>query len=310
MHLTQLFLTESTMTHNTRATYAAGLKMFDEAGFVINQNCIRDFYRHVAGVKTAGKDGIARLLSKSTIAAYISALRKCIVWLEANDRISDEVATKAERRWKAEHKPRYKTQSEVRRPNPLINRAIAYYDTLPLPERADRRLVILRNRALMWALWDTAGRVSECLQLTRTNTKDGTLSKIYITAKGGKKRPILLGTESKRAIAAYVAERDDTKGAIFIPHKHPGHASEAISRVMAWRIVKEACKAVGLTGNVGPHMIRHAKGEMLLNEGMPITSIQRYLGHEDISTTVRHYAIVRDDLVFDQVEEYSVDPRK
>jgi site-specific recombinase XerD len=310
MHHTALFLRESHMTPNTRATYSAGLKAFDEAGFVINQNCIRDFYRHLATVKSVGRDGRARLLSTATVAAYIAALRKCIVWLEANDHISAEVVGKAERRWSAEHKPRYKTQSDVRRPNPLLYTAIDYYDTLPLPDDKEERLIILRNRALMWSLWDTAGRVSECLQLTRANTKDGTQEMVSIVGKGDRRRTIRLGAESMRAIREYVAERDDAKKPIFIPHKHPGHATEALSRVGAWRIVKAAAQAVGLDGNIGPHAIRHAKAEMMANEGMPMHLIQRVLGHESMSTTVRSYAIVSDKRAYEAMDEYTIDPLK
>ena len=47
---------------------------------------------------------------------------------------------------------------------------------------------------------------------------------------------------------------------------------------------------------VSPHRLRHTLATRLLNEGMPITSIQRLLGHEKLETTML-YARVHDETV-------------
>ena len=47
---------------------------------------------------------------------------------------------------------------------------------------------------------------------------------------------------------------------------------------------------------VSPHRLRHTLATRLLNEGMPITSLQRLLGHEKLDTTLV-YARVHNETV-------------
>jgi len=309
-NLTSKFLSDADLGPSTKSAYSAALKMFNDAGLTIDANCLKAFYKYLAKVKRAGRGGKPALLSPSSVALYISALRACMRWLQANEHITYEVYNRAILKFQVEKKPRYKSQSAVRIPAEGMHKAIGYYDTLPLPEDKLERMATLRNRALMWVLWDTAGRVSECLQLTRTNTNNGTLNRVTITGKGDKARSIHLGAESMRAIAAYLSERDDDMDALFIPLRHPSRENESLSRVGAWRIVTHAARSVGLTGNIGPHMIRHAKATMLTNEGMRVEVLQKYLGHESPATTMRHYAHLTDKSVALEVYEYAVHPNK
>ena len=48
--------------------------------------------------------------------------------------------------------------------------------------------------------------------------------------------------------------------------------------------VKEAAKLTG----VHPHMLRHACGFKMANDGVDTRTIQAYLGHRDIRHTVRY----------------------
>lgn len=50
---------------------------------------------------------------------------------------------------------------------------------------------------------------------------------------------------------------------------------------------------------VSPHRLRHTLATLLVNQGMPITSLQKFLGHRDINTTLI-YARVFDETVRDQ----------
>jgi integrase len=56
-------------------------------------------------------------------------------------------------------------------------------------------------------------------------------------------------------------------------------------------IVREAGKLADLAVDVHPHMLRHAAGYMLANEGTDTRLIQAFLGHRDIRHTAHYTAI-------------------
>ena len=47
-------------------------------------------------------------------------------------------------------------------------------------------------------------------------------------------------------------------------------------------------KAAGMTFPVHPHVLRHAAGYKLANQGVDTRSLQHYLGHKNIQHTVRY----------------------
>jgi type 1 fimbriae regulatory protein FimE len=49
-----------------------------------------------------------------------------------------------------------------------------------------------------------------------------------------------------------------------------------------------AGKAAGLEFPMHPHMLRHAAGYKLANDGQDTRAIQHYLGHRNITHTVRY----------------------
>jgi site-specific recombinase XerD len=53
-------------------------------------------------------------------------------------------------------------------------------------------------------------------------------------------------------------------------------------------VVRASAKAARLDVDAHPHMLRHAAGYMLANEGVDTRLIQAYLGHADIRLTVRY----------------------
>lgn len=64
-------------------------------------------------------------------------------------------------------------------------------------------------------------------------------------------------------------------------------------RVTAWRVVKRAMTEAGVTGTpASPRGLRHAFGVGTLQAGIPITLVQRWLGHSRITTTAIYAAVV------------------
>jgi type 1 fimbriae regulatory protein FimB/type 1 fimbriae regulatory protein FimE len=52
--------------------------------------------------------------------------------------------------------------------------------------------------------------------------------------------------------------------------------------------VERAGKAAGFAMKIHPHMLRHACGYKLANDGVDTRTIQAYLGHKSIQHTVRY----------------------
>jgi type 1 fimbriae regulatory protein FimB/type 1 fimbriae regulatory protein FimE len=60
------------------------------------------------------------------------------------------------------------------------------------------------------------------------------------------------------------------------------------------KIIARAGRAAGLSFPVHPHMLRHACGFKLANEGHDTRAIQHYLGHQNIQHTVRYTDLAPD----------------
>jgi integrase len=54
------------------------------------------------------------------------------------------------------------------------------------------------------------------------------------------------------------------------------------------RLVERAAETAGLEINAHPHMLRHACGFKLANDGVDTRALQAYLGHKSIQHTVRY----------------------
>src|SRR5262249_42517648 len=60
------------------------------------------------------------------------------------------------------------------------------------------------------------------------------------------------------------------------------------------RMVARAGEAAGLPFQISSHVLRHSCGYKLANDGRDIRSIQHYLGHRSIASTVRYTALAPD----------------
>ncbi len=68
-----------------------------------------------------------------------------------------------------------------------------------------------------------------------------------------------------------------------------GPTPHVLTRQRVGQVVRGVAGAAGITKRVYPHLLRHTVATRLLALGMDITDLQRFLGHESITTT-RHYA--------------------
>jgi type 1 fimbriae regulatory protein FimB/type 1 fimbriae regulatory protein FimE len=60
------------------------------------------------------------------------------------------------------------------------------------------------------------------------------------------------------------------------------------------KLISRACEAAGLKIKAHPHMLRHACGFKLANDGHDTRALQHYLGHKNIQHTVRYTEMAAD----------------
>ena len=91
------------------------------------------------------------------------------------------------------------------------------------------------------------------------------------------------------AIRAWLVERaklspPESCDTLFISERR-----KPLSRITVWLMINQVARAAGLEHlDVHPHMLRHSCGYALINKGVDVRTIQGYLGHRSISSTVRY----------------------
>ena len=109
-----------------------------------------------------------------------------------------------------------------------------------------------------------------------------------ILGKGGKERLVPLTSSAMNAIVAYervrsnFLKRNKTSNFLFPSRSKQGH----LTRRRLGQLLKELAMQAGLDPTlISPHVLRHAFASHLLNRGADLRSLQKMLGHSDISTT-------------------------
>jgi integrase/recombinase XerD len=147
----------------------------------------------------------------------------------------------------------------------------------------------LRLHCLVEMLYATGMRVSELIGLPR-NVMSGDPRVLTIKGKGGRERLVPLNTPARIALERYCqAGRGDDDERPSLPGKwlFPSKSAEGhLTRQRLAQELKELAEAAGLDPTtVSPHVLRHAFASHLLDRGADLRSVQKLLGHADISTT-------------------------
>lgn len=131
--------------------------------------------------------------------------------------------------------------------------------------------------------------MSELLDLQRGDL-DVSGARLRITdGKGRRDRIVYLSPTAVHALERYLTGHppQPPSAPLFVhPSGHPVSYYWVQERVRTWG------EQAGVSG-VSPHRLRHTLATRLLNLGVPVTTIQKLLGHNDLRTTQR-YAQVAD----------------
>ena len=145
----------------------------------------------------------------------------------------------------------------------------------------------IRLTCLLEIAYASGLRVTELVSLP-TNSLSYTSKTLLILGKGGKERLVPLTSSAINAILAYEKVRSNfltgnkTSNFLFPSRSKQGY----LTRRRLGQLLKELAMQAGLDPTlISPHVLRHAFASHLLNRGADLRSLQKMLGHSDISTT-------------------------
>ncbi len=107
--------------------------------------------------------------------------------------------------------------------------------------------------------------------------------------KGNRDRSVPLSPELQTALRNYLPLRGSAQSDHLLLHRE-----QFLKPTLIQKRLRRHGQQVHVA--VSPHRLRHTLATRLLNEGMPITSLQKLLGHEHVATTLI-YARVHDETV-------------
>jgi integrase/recombinase XerD len=147
----------------------------------------------------------------------------------------------------------------------------------------------LLDRTWFYLLSEAGLRISELCDLRLGNVNLTAQRLVVRQAKNNCDRTIPLSSTLQAALLAYLPVRGEAQTDHLLIHRQRA-VQEGLIRYRLHRYGQQAHV------EVSPHRLRHTLATRLLNEGMPITSLQRLLGHEKLETTLV-YARVHNETV-------------
>ena len=144
----------------------------------------------------------------------------------------------------------------------------------------------LRTLTILEILYSTGMRITELVSLHLSEFIKIT-DKIQIKGKGDIYRIVAFNKEAKNIIKDWLNLRCSLKcfsnNKYMFPQKN---SKNFVTRQSIYKDLSDLSKSVGINNKmVSPHKIRHSFATHLLNRGADLRSLQKFLGHADISTT-------------------------
>lgn len=277
---------EKGAAQNTISAYNRDLEQFlmfraAQNPDIIDKQEIRNFIQYLH----------SRGFAPKTIARKLSAIREFCKFLYSEKYIPDNPAQNILTPKQEKPLPKFLTVDEIEK---LIETATKSGDY-----RMQRIAVMIE---LMYA---SGMRVSElvALPLNAINYKRGLLT---IFGKGSKERVVPLATRAISTLQEYDTLRQEfVKKNTTSPWLFPsllatdGH----LTRDAFYKDLKKLAAECGISpAKISPHVLRHSFATHLLNNNADLRSVQKMLGHENITTT-EIYTHITSQKLFNTVQQ-------
>ena len=157
------------------------------------------------------------------------------------------------------------------------------------------KLKNFRNYAMIVAGAYTALRISDLLRLKWNDVYDeengAFRSHVTLTEKKtGKEKTIALNPKVIAALRQYLPHRRGEY--IFSSNRKE---DKAISRIQAWRIIREAAKAIKVAGKIACHSLRKTFGYFAWKDGVMPVMLMDIFNHSSFDVTRCYLGITQDD---------------
>ncbi|MCS7164390.1 MAG: site-specific tyrosine recombinase XerD [Thermodesulfovibrio sp.] len=160
----------------------------------------------------------------------------------------------------------------------------------------------LRDIAMLELMYASGLRVSELVRL-RLGDINFEAGFIRVKGKAEKERVVPVAQRSLEKLKTYLTQlrpkllKKKSSDYVFLNNR-----GKPMTRQRFWQNIKSIGKIAGVS--VTPHMIRHSFATHLLEGGADLRSLQKMLGHSDISTTQIYTKVSMDRLLKEYLKHH------
>lgn len=255
---------ERGLSKNTVASYATDLKGFfgslSESGRDPGSFTRQDIVNYLGRLKDTG-------YSTASICRFISSIKGFSRYL-ITEKIIFEDPTETLRSPKQWDR---------------LPKALSLEDIKTLFKTEIKSETFVRDSAMLELMYSSGLRVSEVIS-SKVNDLNFEAGFLRVFGKGSKERIVPMNHRAAEKIRKYVL---DLRPVLLKGRQSPflflTNRGRPMTRQRFWQALKKLGALAGL--QITPHTIRHSFATHLLDGGADLRSVQKMLGHEDISTT-------------------------
>lgn len=229
---------------------------------------LKDFENFILKMKDGGA-------SNSRIANVISAVKWLISYLQENNMIQKKLDLEKIKKPKIDRREvEYLTDQEI----------AAFICAIEKDYSKGPDIRKTRFLALAYFLLQTGARIGEALSIN-TEDIDRINMEVRIVGKGKKPRTLFLVQKTVDVLDQYLLSRNDEHEALFV----------ALNGKSRWkqtdvgRSFRRYKNLSGIKKKFTIHTLRHTFATKHLLSGTPINTVQFFLGHSNLETTMKYY---------------------
>lgn len=143
----------------------------------------------------------------------------------------------------------------------------------------------LRQRAIVALAYATGCRVSELCRIKKSDINWVDKS-IIVLGKGSKYRTVYFNDQAEIYVKQYLESRKDDNPYLIVSTRGAHSVTTTSIEMMMREIYTKVSDQVNV--KVTPHIVRHTTATLAIESGMPVTTVQKLLGHASIETTMEY----------------------